>query len=43
MTLGDKAFFYHSSAGKETGIVGEVEVEYIVRLILSLKCPLDCS
>jgi predicted RNA-binding protein with PUA-like domain len=27
MELGDKAFFYHSSAGKETGIVGEVEVK----------------
>lgn len=26
MKLGDYAFFYHSSVGKETGIYGEVEV-----------------
>ncbi len=26
MKVGDKAFFYHSNAGNETGIVGEMEV-----------------
>lgn len=26
MKVGDKAFFYHSNAGKDTGIVGEIKI-----------------
>lgn len=26
MQIGDKALFYHSNAGKETGVVGEMEI-----------------
>jgi predicted RNA-binding protein with PUA-like domain len=37
MKIGDKAFFYHSSAGKATGIVGEVEVSSVSLADISLN------
>jgi predicted RNA-binding protein with PUA-like domain len=35
MSIGDRGFFYHSNAGKETGIIGEIEVRVLVTVATS--------